>query len=412
MIKLKNIFVIILLLVCQRILRAQEQMQDPNSSFEQAAKSVQHQLEESVSELNKLREQVASEKVPLSQKLDDLESELVKVRLEYQQTSRLLDSRALDLSNMRSEIKSRHEEATYLSNLLGEYTRNFESRLHIAELQRYREPLETAKLAPENSNLSADEVYKSQAALLTVALKRLNDALGGTTFDGTASDSSGSIHHGTFVLIGPAAIFQSDDGKNVGVTEQRLGSLEPTVIAFGNPADANAAVKVISDSAGLFPFDPTLGNAHKIESTKETLIEHVKKGGPVMVPILGLAGIALLVAIYKWISMAFLRKPSQKRIRALLNSVAQHNEKAAMEQAKSIRGPVGKMLVVGVEHLKEPRELIEEVLYEEVQGTRLRLHRLLPFIALSASSAPLLGLLGTVTGIISTFKLITVYGSR
>jgi Biopolymer transport proteins len=69
------------------------------------------------------------------------------------------------------------------------------------------------------------------------------------------------------------------------------------------------------------------------------------------------------------------------------------------------------MLRAGAERLGEPKELVEEVMFEKMLETRLRLQAFLPFVALAASAAPLLGLLGTVTGMITTFKLITVFGS-
>jgi biopolymer transport protein ExbB len=391
-----------------------QQTQDPNSrqSFQQASDSVQRQLDESLAELTALREQVAAEKIPLSRDLSDREEKLIKVRQKYQQVSRLLDTRTLDLGNLTSEIKSRKEEAAYVSNLMGEYIRNFESLLHIAEVQRYRSALEEAKLAAENSNLSEEQVYQAQIKLLVTSIERLNDAAGGVTFEGTAVDTNGRVNNGTFAMIGPAALFTSKDGANMGTAEQRLGSLEPAIIPFGDPLDAQAAANVIANGgAGTFPLDPTLGNAHKVEDVKETLPEHIKKGGPVMYPIFALAGAALLVAVFKWLSMVWIRPPSQKKIKLLLQAVASHDLDSTMQAARRIRGPVGKMLRAGAEHLQQPRELIEEVMYEKVLSTRLSLQRMLPFVALTSSSAPLLGLLGTVTGIMNTFTLMTVFGT-
>lgn len=405
------LFALLLFFLSVSLPFAQDQPEEPERQFDQAAQSIQRQLEQSIEELNQLREQAVNEKIPLSQKLSALERELSKVRLDYQQTTRLLDSRTLDLNNLRSEINTRKQESTYLSNLLGEYIRNFESRLHIAEIQRYRDPLDTAKLSLENNNLSEEEVFKAQAELLSVSLERLHESLGGVKFKGTAVDSSGLVKNGTFILIGPAALFQSDEGAIVGTVEQRLGSLEPSIVPFNSPEDTMAAAAVIANSSGLFPLDPTFGNAHKIEETEETFLEHVNKGGPVMYPIFAMATAALLVAVFKWLSMLFVRMPSQKRINALLNVVEQHDIRAAMQKAKAMGGPVGQMLYAGVEHLQEPRELIEEVMFEQLLATRLRLERFLPFIAICAASAPLLGLLGTVTGIINTFKLITIFGS-
>lgn len=380
-------------------------------NFDEIARSIQQQLEASLTELTQQREQQAAEMVPMQRRLSELEAELTKVRAEYQQAARALDTRTLDLSNLRNEIKVRGDEGNYISNLLGEYLRNFESRLHIVEQKRYDAPLGKAKMALENRALPPEQVFAAEVELLTASLARLEDALGGSKFDGTAVDNGSTVQTGSFVLVGPVAVFRSHDGAAVGSAEQRLGSLEPTILPLPTPELQDAVAQLVSSGTGFLPVDPTLGNAHKIVATQETLVEHFAKGGPVMYPMLGLAGLALLVALLKWLSLTFVRSPRSKHVQELLASVSRQDRAGAEAAVAKMRGPAGAMLQAGVEHLHEPRELVEEVMYETVLATKLRLNSWLPFVAITASSAPLLGLLGTVTGIMNTFTLMTAFGS-
>ena len=368
-------------------------------------------LDAAVAELAALRETITNEKLPLARELGRLEGEHAAARQEHDAVRRRFDQRALDKSNLAQDIRRLESDHLYLANLLAEYARNFETRLHIAELRRYEEPLAAAKAAPERSDASSSVRFDGQWGLVTAAVRRLDELFGGVRFDGRAAGADGLVVTGRFALIGPTAYFAAGDGTLAGIAEQRLGSLEPTVATFTDPAHTELVRAFLANGAGDLPLDASLGNARKIEETRETLIEHIRKGGPVMIPILGLAGLVTLLALGKGLSLGFVRLPNAARMEPLLAAVRGADHDAARAAAEALGGPAGRMLAVGARHLGGSKELIEEAMYERMLETRFGFNRGLPFIAVGAATAPLLGLLGTVTGIIATFKLITVFGS-
>ncbi len=375
-----------------------------------AATALDRRLEQAASEQAALQRRITEEKVPLIRERNNLEAEVIALRQEVERKESLKNGRAEMLKAAEKELKSREDEVNYLAGLLTDYTRSFETRIHIAEVQRYREAIEAAKQAGDDASLDAAARFGRQLPLITTSLERVGRLLGGDTFTGRALTADGSLTPGQITLLGPVGLYAADDASSAGLVELELKSPEPSVVDPGGRLALDVKDLVVK-GAGVLPLDPSLGNARKIAATKDTLLQHWKKGGPVMWPILGLGFVSLIIGILKWVQVGTIRKASARDVQIVLEHLRGDRKRHALDHAENMGGPSGQLLKRAVEHADEDKELIEEVLYEQMLDTRPRLEKLMPLIALTAATAPLLGLLGTVTGMINTFNLISVFGT-
>lgn len=378
--------------------------------FNGVVSSLQEKTDKAYAELSELRNEIKTQKVPMTRDLGELEDELIEVRKEYDRVLRIRDGRSLDLSNLKAQIEARKKQNEYLVNLLDEYVRNMESRLHVSEAQLYRERIDEDRNDAMNSNLSQSETFQARLDLLDLSLERLDAALGGKVFEGSAADPSGVLHDGKFLILGPVAYFSTEDGMVQGLADDKVNSNEPVVTPF--PGDVKSELtRVIFEGQGILPVDPTLGQAVKVSETKQTPIDEIKKGGYVMVPLLTLAGLSLLIGLIKWLRFSAIGLISPRRFARIMEHLDEGRQDDALMLARKVSGPEGKMMVVGIQQYKSSRSMVEEILFERILQAKSKLNSMLPFISITAAAAPLLGLLGTVTGMINTFKQITIFGT-
>lgn len=143
--------------------------------------------------------------------------------------------------------------------------------------------------------------------------------------------------------------------------------------------------------------DPTRGTLFEMLGNNPTIIDRVKQGGIVGYIIIALGVLGLLFAIYKIIFLNLIHMKIKKQEKNLEN----------YDDSNSL----GKICSIFYKNVNDSISDLEIKIGEAILKETNHIKKGQSFVKLLAAVTPLLGLLGTVTGMIATFQAITLFGT-
>ncbi|WP_426358115.1 MotA/TolQ/ExbB proton channel family protein [Pseudocolwellia sp. HL-MZ19] len=160
----------------------------------------------------------------------------------------------------------------------------------------------------------------------------------------------------------------------------------------------SSAAELTSSASNVVPFalDPTGGSILGLLVQAPNLQERIDQGGSVGYVILAIGLIGLLIGVERFISLTIIGGKVNSQLK---NTTASKNN------------PLGRVMLVKDENDSADAETLELKLSERILKEVPVLTTRLTFIKIISVVAPLIGLLGTVVGMINTFQAITLFGT-
>ena len=160
------------------------------------------------------------------------------------------------------------------------------------------------------------------------------------------------------------------------------------------------------------PLDISRGAALNQMIHTPNLRQQVEAGGPLVWPILAIFIVAVLLILERMVFLFLGRTDADGLTSRIAPIAAAQNWQACKEECRRLIGkPIARVLSAGLECCHLGREMMENSLQEAILKEIPPLERFLSTLGMLAAIAPLLGLLGTVTGMIDTFFVITQHGT-
>ena len=373
------------------------------------AQKAKQELSDARTAARKSREKISTDRATLQGDLDTVQKQISIL----QQSITMLTGDLTTLTTEYEELSARQANDDLEMNELAGTVRTLALDTQTILNTSLLTPFEPQRLDDLKPILAKDRFpgIDDMQTLVSILFSEIQFSGEVSLKNGPFINRSGQEEQGEILLIGPfTAVYRFQD---------EIGFLRPESGGRLTALPVLPEKKVIKQLAAYMDgreeacaFDPSGGSALRQVSHRITYVERIRNGGFFVWPILAIGVVAALIVLERTFFLSRVHTNTDE-IMGKINEMAladRWNECETMIKSKPGR-PVCNILRAGLEGRTYDRETVDAILQEAILREVPRLERFLAVLHVFAAISPLLGLLGTVTGMIATFHVITLFGT-
>lgn len=372
--------------------------------------SARQMEEEARQEAAEARQRIVADRKALQDALEGLREEKAALEAESRALEKELETLKEAERDLELRVADRQAEVGELSGLIRASAKDIDALLDMSPQSAFA-PDRTEALQPvvDQSAFPGMEDVQRMADLLMEEVRLSGEV---RLESGTVVDRNGVETTADILMVGNFTAAYRMPGE----TGFLLYS-EPSrrLFALSKLPSASRASRIRAYMEGRsadVPVDISRGAALRQLTHRLSLLEQVPKGGPIVWPILGIGALALLIVAERVVYLLRKSLNAEAFVSRLCRHASKEEWSVCTELCEQKREkPIPRVLLAGLQCRRLDRQELENVLQEAILNEIPRMERFLSTLGMLAAIAPLLGLLGTVTGMINTFQAITYFGT-
>jgi biopolymer transport protein ExbB len=351
-------------------------------------KTILERIIKSKAELSIVEKDIANQNSQLTQKLDEQQLAIKRLREKASGLQRLADERLLGIDKIQERIKQWSNQSQFQYQLLSSYAESSDLLKTDSDIEI---SIDIAELAYQHLLLSLSPRWQQQDVIST----------------------KGNIDSLALLRIGPVEVARDQD--QAGLISREVNNEARLLSGMYDETAIQRLGTLQATGVGEITFDPTLGNANKLLKQDRGLLAHIEAGGVWVFPILIFAALSFIVSVFKATQLLLLPTfiPLLAEKIAALEIATHLSPDERQQQLKTYinqcKGAQFKLMQISAETPVSQQR--DDYLVAFLLEYKHKIEKYLGVIATSAAIAPLLGLLGTVSGMISTFKMMKIFGT-